>query len=322
MTVDAYAVGQGHLDHCAPIWKALAPEARGTFYVGEMAHSFRWAESLGLDPQPGIPSWSDRPVLIATGNDLNLVKRPILIEHGSGQTYIGVDHPCWPGGYGRDSVILFLVPNDRVAEANLATYPNANVEVVGSPHVEVLRAQPPYPQERHRIALSAHWASYIVEEARSGWAHYEDAFREACEMAPDDFVIHGHPRMQDYTGGLAAKWGVEFEPDFTHLTQRAWLYVVDSSSTAFEWMALDRPVIFYSPPWFRRDVHHGGRFWEWVDAGVHVEKPEDLESAFLTALADPKPIRQRRMTVARYLWGHDLSHGASARAARAVEEML
>ncbi len=156
---------------------------------------------------------------------------------------------------------------------------------------------------------------------RGGWPAYEETFRDLVLADPEDFVIHGHPRYQDYTAWKAREWGCEFVADFADVVNEAWLYVVDNSSTGFEWMALNRPVIFYSPPWFRREVEHGLRFYDLADAAVQVEKPADMESAILTALADPGPQRQRRMTVARYLFGADLSHGAAARAARACEEV-
>jgi hypothetical protein len=321
--LDAFATYPHHQAHLLPIWRALDPAARGSFYAGHMTASMRWLEAHDVEPTWGQPPWQDAPVLCASANETPAVKRAILAEHGAGQTYFpDLDHPSWPGGAGRDNVCLFLCPNEHVAIANDRLYPARSV-IVGSPHVEQLRARPPYPLTRHRIALTTHWdMDMVVPELRSGWAHYEAAFAEVVHQAPEDYVIHGHPRKQDYTSHKARQWGCQFVADLGELTTQAWLLIADNTSAGWEWMALDRPVIWYSPPWYRREANYGLRFWDCVDAGVHIDKPEDLESAILTALADPKPIRQRRATVARWLFGADLSKGAAARAARACEGTL
>lgn len=309
-------------DHLRPIWDALDPSIRGNLYTGHDQQIRTVAVAQGYDPHIGLPPPSDVPVLVASGNDLPAVKYAILAEHGVGQTYQGVAHQCWPGGEGRDNVWLFLCPNRPVADANLARYPNARAEVVGSPHVEALRKLPPYPLEHQRIALSMHWEVGLIPELRTALPHYEHAYERLCRAFPDDFVMHGHPRSAQWFEWKAREWGVEYEPDLARLTQRAWCFVTDNSSAAYEWAALGRPVVHLNAPWFRRDVDHGTRFWDLADLGPQVDRPEDLEAAIHMAIADPAPAAQRRQQIVRSLFGEDLSEGAAARAARAIEAVL
>lgn len=319
--VNAYVLTPHHLDHLLPVWEALDPEARDHLYVGFDQQTKLSALRRGVEPHLGVPPESDTPVLVASGNELPAVKRAVLCEHGIGQTYLDISHVCWPGGPSRDNVTLFLCPNERVAQANRATYPDTPCAVVGSPHMEILRRLPPFPKKEQIVAFSSHWdAGHLCPELRSGWAWFENAYEKLCREHPDDYVLHGHPRMQDYTAWKAREWGVEHVADFAELTQRAWLYVTDNSSTAYEWAALDRPVVLVSPPWYRRDVEHGLRFWEYDDIGPQCFNGDELPAALL--LADGAGYRRRRQLVSHSLFGEDLSDGAAARAARAIEGVL
>lgn len=322
--MDAYVIQPSHADHLLPVWHALDPAVRGHLFVGFDESMRQYVSRHGFDGTPGIPPQSDTPVLVASGNELPVVRYAILLEHGVGQTYgPEMDHVAWPGGVGRDNVRLFVCPNERVAEANRARYPHIPCAVVGSPHVELLRAQPPYPLAEQRVAISCHWeAAHLCPELRSGFAWFENEYRRLCEARPEMFVMHGHPRHQGYTKWKSEEWGIEFVPNFSDLTQRAWAYVTDNSSTLYEWAALGRPVVVVSPPWYRESATHGLRFNEYRDVGPHVREPADLESAISVAIADPAPIAQRRQEIVRALFGEDLSAGAGVRAARAVEEVI
>lgn len=320
--MDAYVTQPQHLDHLAPVWTALPPARRGRLFVGFGAEMAAYAVTLGLEPYAGAPPQQQEPVLVASGNELPGIRSAILLEHGVGQTYQGVDHTSWPGGVGREQVVLFVCPNQRVARANAERYPTVPTEVVGSPFVEALRRLPPYPLDVPRVALSTHWESGLCSETRGAWAHMESAYEAACRARPDAFVLHGHPRHQDFTAWKAREWGVEFEPSFAMLTRRAWVYVTDNSSTLYEWAALGRPVVVVSAPWYRREVEHGLRFWALADVGVQVSEPDEFDAALIVALADPSPQRQRRAAICSYLFGADLSRGAAQRAADAIERAL
>lgn len=320
--MDALITSAHLLPHSLPIWHALDTSVRGRLFVGFDARMNVEASKYGFDAHFGTPPPSDTPVLVASGNDLPGIQRAVLLAHGVEQTYIGVDHISWAGGSGRENVILFVVPHEQAAWANRERYPNTPCAVVGSPHVELLRKLPPYPLRDPRIAISTHWESGLVPELRSAFSWYEEEFQRLCMANPDAFVMHGHPRHQDFTEWKAREWGVEFVPSFEKLTQRAWLYVVDSSSTAYEWAALGRPVVHVNAPWYRAEVEHSLRFWSQSDIGPNVFKPADLEAALSIAMADPAPIACRRQQIVTELFGTDLSVGAAARAARAIEEVV
>lgn len=170
MPVDVYATQGSYLDHLAPVWHALPAALRGRIYVESNRNELaRPAARLGLDRDlvGGRPPWGDDPVLAAGGGDLpGTSSRPvILLEHGAGQTYRGVDGPSYSGGIGRDAVRLFLCPNQTVADRNLARYPTATAVVVGgltvratTPETAVLsgpgaRPDPPIPgaDEAHEL---------------------------------------------------------------------------------------------------------------------------------------------------------------------------
>lgn len=322
MRANAYVVNPWHADHALPVWDALSPAFRGELYAGHDVATHRYMTSLGFDPLIGMPPPSDIPTIVASGNELPAVRRAILLAHGIEQTYSAVDHVCWAGGPGRENVILFICPDEASAQANWKRYPETPCAIVGSPHVEVLRQMPPYPLPEPRVAISCHWEGSMIPELRGGFAWFESAYEKLIRAHAEGFVLHGHPRYQDYTAWKAREWGCEFEPSFERLTQRAWCYVADNSSTIYEWAAMGRPVVVVSPPWYRRNIEHGKRFWTMCDIGPHVSDPAVLESAIQVAIADPSPIALRRQTICLELFGSDLSAGASMRAAKAIEEVL
>ena len=321
--LSAYVVQPHHADHLLPVWDALAPAYRGTLYTGFDTATRDYCASLGFESHVGMPPPSDVPVIVASGNELPAVQHAILLSHGIDQTYEGVEHICWAGGPGRQNVVLFVCPDEASAKANWARYPETPCAIVGSPHVEVLRQLPPYPLPEQRIAITGHWeANSLAPELRGGFAWFEKEYERLCRARPEAFVLHGHPRMHDFMAWKAKEWGVEFEPSFERLTQRAWCLIADNTSALYEWAALGRPVVVVSPIWYRREIEHGKRFWEFADIGPHVSDPAVLESAIDVSMADPAPIALRRQMICLELFGSDLSAGASMRAARAIEKVI
>lgn len=333
MTVDAF-VGQPHyIDHVAPIWWALAPDERGTFYVSHAAEAR--ARREGLWPLAvGRPVGPVQPVIVAGYVDLRAVgRRPaIFVEHGAGQTYGGDPRgrldASYSGGRGRDGVVLFLASTEAVHRRNVEGTPSAASEAVGVPRLDwwhrtrdaaVRGASAP------TVAVSFHWDCTLVPETRTAWPHYDGALDALAVVARHRgwrLIGHGHPRI---FGRLARRWtqlGVEPVADFDQVLRDADVYVVDNSSTLFEFAALAGPVVVLNAPWYRRDVDHGLRFWEHAEVGVQVDEPGGLVAGVEAALEDPPAMRLRRRQHTFAVYGSLLDGRAADRAAAAIRRLV
>lgn len=319
---DAVASQSAYADHLAPLWRALEPEERGRFHAwGQTATHCR--ERLGLKTTPGLPAARGGWLLCASQGDARRrpARRVALLEHGAGQAY-DVPHGAYSGGPGRDNCSLFLCPNEVVAQRNRAAYPDALVEVVGSPRLDALIAKAqgdgsavPMPA----VALSFHWAcGYSTEVPEAGMAleHFRSALPGLARSR--ELVGHGHPR---YRGHFAALWRELRIPDvpwFEDLLERAWLYVCDNSSTLYEWAALGRPVVVLNSPAYRRDLEAWPRFWACADVGVQCDEPGELPAAIERALEDSPAVAERRRQVVEEVF--PLRGGSAARAVHALRE--
>jgi UDP-N-acetylglucosamine:LPS N-acetylglucosamine transferase len=103
---------------------------------------------------------------------------------------------------------------------------------------------------------------------------------------------HGHPRIMERLLPIYDALDIEPVYDFEEVLERADCYVCDNSSTMFEFASTGRPVVVLNPPWYRREVNHGLRFWEAAGVGVNCDRPQDLAGAVATALQDPPPQRE------------------------------
>ena len=133
--VDAYASAQHYHAHLAPIWEALPDEVRGVFWQPG-SDRYQWGQRLDLQHRD-----ESRVVLVASFVDAQrMAPSPlVLVEHGAGQTYNDprlAGHGSYPGGSELGRVRLFVCPNDHVADAWLATYPNCRTVVVGCPFMD------------------------------------------------------------------------------------------------------------------------------------------------------------------------------------------
>jgi hypothetical protein len=61
----------------------------------------------------------------------------------------------------------------------------------------------------------------------------------------------------------------------------------------YEFASTGRPVVVMNAPQYRRDVHHGLRFWDYPP-GLQVDRPEQLADTIARALSDPEPARALR----------------------------
>lgn len=299
MRVDAYCSQPHYVGHLAPIWQALPADARGTFFVSPSALAATVHYGVGDDAVPCGRLPRDRRglsvLLVAGAADLAVRQaRPaVLVEHGAGQQYAGVVHPSYAGGIGRDGVALFVVPNERVAAANAARYPNVP-QVIAAPWVEHLTTvAAAYPMSTpSRVVFTRHWHCSLLPETIPAWKHHRGGIARWCAQHPHLGLLHAHPRGQ--VGGwyddVPHARPVRYFDDVVRLG--ASVLVADNTSALYEWARLGRQVVVLNAPWYRRDVEHGLRFWTHATIGVQVDDPADLHAAVAAASDTRQTARQ------------------------------
>lgn len=341
--VDVLATEPHFLDHLAPIWHALSSRGRRGIKRGRVwvAPSLtRQAQRLDLDAAPWAGDVEDLAQLVAVASygDLRRAtgtrqdpdaaprRRAIYAEHGCGLTYDRGElgpHTSYAGHPHRPGVELYLCPNDRVAQLNAAAHPETPTAVVGSPRVDELaaieRLTPSMAgEDRPVVAVSFHWDCHVVPETRSTAGRYSPAL---AGLAKRYTVLgHAHPRIWDRMRYVYGELGIERVRRFDEVIRRADLYVVDNSSTLYEWVAAtDRPVVVLNAPFYRRDVEHGLRFWDLIP-GAQVDHPAQLTNVVAEALDDPPELAQLRRQAVEAVYPH--RGDAAKRAAAAIEEVL
>lgn len=290
MRVDAYASEPHYHDHLKPVFDALPAEIKG-----------EWRRH------------GTGPVLVASYKDhVSVGNRPtVLMEHGAGQTYSG-RHPAYAGGRNRGRVALFLNPSERVARINAEANPGTPSIAIGCPKLDFwATCEKP---ATGIVGMAWHWDSIVAPEARTALPHYRGALAALAKRY--EILGHAHPRIAGTAVKIYANAGIPFvEAD--ELFRRAEILVVDNSSIGWEFIALDRPVVWCNAPWYRRDVEHGMRFWEYAETGVIVNEPDYLGSGILDALNDLGDEHTARHLVAPKIYG-ELDGRAAARGAAAI----
>ena len=303
MRLDGFGSQRQYQDHIAPVWWALPPEARGHFYVTGIL-----AEEGNTE---AIPSWrigvpppaAGLPVLVAGWTDESqLGRRPaIYLEHGAGQTYIE-PHESYSGSAGHDNVRLFLCPSETVADRWRARYPRARVAVVGCPKLDVWHRRLVVDRtwkgvEPRTVAITFHSDARHNSETLSSLPHYEPGLRAAVhDLQAGGWRVlgHGHPRIWARISRVWPDLGVECVRSFDDVLARASVLCVDNSSAGPEFASTGRPLVWMNAPWYRRDVDHGGRFWQWPRDQVTIDHADQLAEAVTRAAEDPPEAAESR----------------------------
>lgn len=298
--------------HMQPVWQALPEDRRGTFHASPAA-----GRGLRIPWTPTLPPLR-QPVIVASYGDLKRVRgRPaVFMEHGAGQTYARA-HNSYAGGRDRRHVELFLCQSDRVAAINEDAHPHARTAVIGCPYLPPARVV-----DRVRFAaISFHWDCSVVPETRGAFRHYAAGLaKAAADLAADGITLYGHahPRLWPTVEPWYRRHGIEPWQDWQSLLRRIDVYAVDNSSTMYEAAAVGVGVVALNAPWFRRDVHHGLRFWSDVP-GPQIDGAEGLPDA-IRASIDPVWRAHAAAVAARVYQTPPI--GAAAAAAAAVVEWL
>lgn len=284
--IDGYASERSYLDHIGPIWAALPEALRGEFYLYDPTHA-EYAAMRGITVTRGRLPVTDRRIIVGGGRDLMKFpgRRFIFVEHGAGQTYVDAPGAAYgyAGGTNREGVELFICPAQRVADANLAVYPGARAVVVGSPRLDpwLDGTHTRVPGARPHVVVSTHWNGGPCQESHSAWPEYR---RHYGNLAVGRVRVskHGHPRWADHVRrDLPDVPFIEFD----EVLETADVYVCDNSSTQYETAAVGIPNVVVNAHDYRRDVHHGLRFWSHIP-GPQVDRPEQLAETVREVLAD------------------------------------
>lgn len=324
-----FLAGEAHfIDHLAPIWQALPAQNWGVFIVAPALVPM--GAELGIEMTAHTRGRRENPAFVASWGDVQTARRAgrtmiARIEHGIGQSYAGdphahaATHESYAGGKGQEGVSLFLAPNRHSADRWQRAYPLSSVVTVGSPRIDV---SPAYERDGEVIAVSTHFDARVCPETRSAWPLYRDAMVELAKRRK--VIAHGHPRIAFEVSQWARRHDIEFVASLREVQRRAALYVCDNSSSMYEFAATGRPVVVLDIPTgrikgigYRRDVHHGLRFWEAADVGVRIDDPADLPEAVRIALVDPPGIRANREAALDIVYAYRDGR-AAARAAAAL----
>jgi hypothetical protein len=334
--IDVVACEPQFVDHAAPVWRALPSGIRGRFLVD--GSLMARAEAKGIDaveidatvlrlrtPPPKAEPGDGPMAFVVSIGDTKIARRLgyrrfVFMEHGAGQAYtaqpgINARNPSYAGGIDREDVGLFLVPNEYSANLWRAAYPAANVEVIGCPKLDDLPARNldgPAPV----VAISFHWPAFVAPEAGNALGTFLPVLGDLARRY--QVIGHAHPkgdwpaRMEHYYRAA----GIELVRDFDEVCRRADVYVCDNSSTLFEFASTGRPVVVMNDVSWRRNVHHGLRFWDAAHVGVNVDRADRLVDAVALALEDRAEQRAARSDALDIVYVYRT--GAAERAAAAI----
>jgi hypothetical protein len=323
--IDLYASQPHYAEHLWPVWEALPDEVRGRAMAPRAGCWWGTPDYVRPGPRDGL-------VMVAGFADARrMAPRPLVyVEHGAGQTYPGdpraARHGSYAGGEGLDRVRLFIAPSETVADRWRAEY-RAPVAIVGCPkldrwHAENLRGS--RSSSAPVVAVTFHWDCQLIPETRSAFRHFAPGLarlRDDVRAAGGELWGHGHPRAW---GALSRTWrtlGVPLVPSFADILDGADVLVVDNTSAGPEFASTGRPVLWLNAPWYRRDIDHGGRFWQWPRGQVVCDHPDDLPHAVAAAVADPPQARASRARMVAGIYASTDGHAAD-RAAAAIMEVF
>jgi len=223
----------------------------------------------------------------------------------------------YTGGAGRDAVIANLCPGPADVQACRRAQPDVPAYSLGG--VPRLDRHVGYRRGVH-VAFAWHWHMPMVPEGTPAWGHYCDVLADVAGRYPT--LGHGHPRMWRYYRAQYEKLGIEPIQHFDVLLERGvGLLACDNSSVMYEAAALGIPVLALNAPWYRRDVHHGLRFWSHVP-GLECDRPQDLPDAIGEAFDDPPQARGYRARAVRHVYGGPMDGRSTGRAVEAIMDIL
>jgi CDP-glycerol glycerophosphotransferase (TagB/SpsB family) len=171
------------------------------------------------------------------------------------------------------------------------------------------------------LALTWHWDCGVCDETNTAFHHYRPRFNQIVMGLRREgirVVGHAHPRIAKKAQWHYERHGIEWW-DHDQVLNEAAVLAVDNSSIGYEFASLGRPVLWLNAPQYRRSVHHGLRFWEYVP-GVQIDGPEQFVAAALDCFHRDTMADWRRHVSDLVYPARDGM--AARRAAMAIERLL
>jgi len=244
------------------------------------------------------------------------------MEHGSGYSYVNANgerwHPSYAGSPARDGVILFLNNHEITDRLNRQAHPNVKNVVVGTPKMDAWsRRKWEMPQNPIGV-YSTHWDCKVVPETRSAHKEFRWALRPENRDNRFTWNGHAHPRGWKLVQRDYRSFDIPIIRQFSDVLDQGSVYVADTTSTLYEFAYTGKPVVVMNASFYRRNVHHGLRFWEYVP-GLQVDRWEDVNETVARALdGEGEAARAAAVDVV-----YPVRDGTSAaRAAKAICDIL
>lgn len=312
-----------YVDHLASIWLALPKKWRGPFFVSPK--SAYTAKRYGINnlikvsgPRLHIAnemkSKHNGPVMTASWSNWRIVEKAGLpaptIPHGQGGPGASSANSKWMSK--ADKIDLMLVP----AEYGKGSLDGVNTVIIhGQPKLDRWYGYKPEPSNRPVLAISFRW-----RDSHSAALHYKPYLKEIrrrANKAGIHLLGHGHPLKFD--SDFVKLWNdhrIESTGLFENVLERAHVYAADCSSSSFEFVGLDRPVVFLDDPKYV-EYTTAPRFTLGPLSGIVNLDPLNLIEDTLKAYEDPADIAESRRNVANLLFG-EWKGEASQNAAEAL----
>jgi hypothetical protein len=317
--IDFFAGEEHFFDHISPIWRELPEHLKGTFYVRKRVEEKR-AKSSGIPYVVGEPTNSELCLVASIGDYRATTKDVVFMEHGIGHQYSN-NNAGYAGGAGKDRAILFLNQHHITDERNLKTYPNVPHAIIGTPKMDkVQRTGWTVHKRKPVVCMSFHWDCKVSPETRSSYPFYKKMIPILYKLKKDfDFVLHAHPKngFQDEVKHDFPE--ITFIDKFEDVMKIADVYVIDNSSTMYEFLVTGKPIVVLNCPYYRFDVNHGIRFWDYI-GGMQVNRTKDLIPTILDTIAFPTQLQDLRDEIVSELYPY--YPNATERAVKVLVEFL
>jgi hypothetical protein len=327
LPISFYATEKHYLEHLIPVAKEFlskAPSLFKGFYVPRILSQFVAEAGIPFIEVPGRsgpPPAGMGPVICSAIGNIRMaadwVRPLILMAHGCDITYAGIRGSSYAGGGGaRHALNLMLLVNEAAYEKEIASNTTGKSVIIGCPKMDKYFTNPISipPAKKPIVVFSTHFDCGVCPETRSAFFYYEEKLKDLAKVV--DLRGHYHPRMRGIKERFIQR-NIPVIDSFDEVMKTAHLYIIDNSSTLYEFAATDRPVVALNCPLYRRDVHHGLRFWDNIP-GLQCDESSDLINTVLRALEDTEDVKEMRKKATKAAF--TFTDGSASR--RAVNAIL